>query len=250
VGEDEDRVMHNFVDAFQFIGRNGQIPGSPHFPTLVHLTLETLKIAGIGVVLALVIALPIGVWLGHIHRGSFVAINIGNIWRALPSLAVLAIGVAFLGLGLGNVELALIVLAVPPIITNAYVAIDEIDRDVVDAAQGMGMSGFEILQKVELPLGIPLIFAGIRTAALFVVSTTTIAALTGYSGSLGDIINNEASYHLPGVLGAAICIAALALVVEFVLALIQRALTPRGLKLTARDEPVAALAPLAATDTA
>jgi osmoprotectant transport system permease protein len=242
--------MHNFVDAFQFIGRNGQIPGSPHFPTLVHLTLETLKIAGIGVVLALVIALPIGVWLGHIHRGSFVAINIGNIWRALPSLAVLAIGVAFLGLGLGNVELALIVLAVPPIITNAYVAIDEIDRDVVDAAQGMGMSGFEILHKVELPLGIPLIFAGIRTAALFVVSTTTIAALTGYSGSLGDIINNEASYHLPGVLGAAICIAALALVVEFVLALIQRALTPRGLKLTARDEPVAALAPLAATDTA
>ena len=117
---------------------------------------------------------------------------------------MLAIGVAFLGIGLGNVELALIVLAVPPIITNAYVAVDGVDRDVVDAARGMGLTGREILLKVEIPLGMPLIFAGIRTAALFVVSTTTIAALTGYSGSLGDIINNETSYHLPGVLGAAI----------------------------------------------
>jgi osmoprotectant transport system permease protein len=240
-----------FLDAFRFISRNGQIPGAPHFPTLVHLTLGTLRIAGIGIALALVIALPIGMWLGHIHRGSFVAINLGNIWRALPSLAVLAIGVAFLGLGLDNVELALIVLAVPPVITNAYVAIDGVDRDIVDAARGMGMSGWEILRRVEVPLGIPLIFAGIRTAALFVVSTTTIAALTGYSGSLGDIINNEASYHLPGVLGAAICIAALALLVELWLALLQRALTPRGLKLASADEePVAAFAPVAATDTA
>jgi osmoprotectant transport system permease protein len=258
VGEGEGELMHAlvsptaslFVESLQFIGRNGQIPGAPHFPSLVHLTLGTLKIAGIGVALALVIALPIGVWLGHIHRGSFVAINVGNIWRALPSLAVLAIGVAFLGLGLDNVELALIVLAVPPVITNAYVAIDEVDDDIVDAARGMGMSGWEILRKVELPLGIPLIFAGIRTAALFVVSTTTIAALTGYSGSLGDIINNEASYHLAGVLGAAICIAALALLTELVLALVQRALTPKGLKLTVADEPTAAFAPAAATDVA
>ncbi len=240
--------MHDFIEAFKFIGRDGQIPGAPHVPTLVHLTLGTLKIAGIGVALALLIALPVGLWLGHIHRGSFIAINIGNIWRALPSLAVLAIGVAFLGLGLGNVELALIVLAVPPVITNAYVAIDEVDRDVVDAARGMGMSGWEILRKVEVPLGIPLIFAGIRTAALFVVSTTTIAALTGYGGSLGDIINNEASYHLAGVLGAAICIAALALLVELVLALVQQRLTPRGLKLAKAGDPSMALAPLAATD--
>jgi osmoprotectant transport system permease protein len=240
--------MHDFIEAFKFIGRDGQIPGAPHVPTLVHLTLGTLKIAGIGVGLALVIALPIGLWLGHIHRGSFIAINVGNVWRALPSLAVLAIGVAFLGLGLGNVELALIVLAVPPVITNAYVAIDEVDRDVVDAARGMGMSGWEILRKVEVPLGIPLIFAGIRTAALFVVSTTTIAALTGYGGSLGDIINNEASYHLAGVLGAAICIAGLALLVELVLALVQQRLTPRGLKLAKAEDRSMALAPLAATD--
>jgi osmoprotectant transport system permease protein len=240
--------LHNFIDALHFIGRNGQISGSPGQPTLVHLTVETLKIAGIGVGIALLIAIPIGVWLGHIHKGSFVAINLGNVWRSLPSLAVLAIGVAFLGLGLGNVELALIVLAVPPMITNAYVAIDGVERDVVDAARGMGMTEREILMRVELPLGIPLIFAGIRTAALFVVSTTTIAALTGYSGSLGEIINNEPSYHLSGVLGAAIVIAALALLVEFALAGVQRLLTPRGLKLEGKQRD-SALTP-APVDTA
>jgi osmoprotectant transport system permease protein len=236
--------VNNFIEAFKFIGRNGQVPGEPHFPTLVHLTLETLKIAGIGMGIAMAIAIPIGVWLGHVHRGSFVAINLGNIWRALPSLAVLAIGVAFLGLGLRNVELALVVLAVPPIITNAYVAVDGVDRELVDAARGMGMTGWEILRKVELPLGIPLIFAGVRTAALFVVSTTTIAALTGYSGSLGDIINNETGYHLSGVLGAAICIAALALLVEFALAGVQRLVTPQGLKVKATDDPASALVPV------
>jgi osmoprotectant transport system permease protein len=158
-------------------------------------------------------------------------------------LAVLAIGVAFLGLGLRNVELALIVLAVPPVITNAYVAIDSVDRDVVDAARGMGLSGWQVLRKVEIPLGVPLIFAGIRTGALFVVSTTTIAALTGYSGSLGDIINNEASYHLSGVLGAAICIAALALLQDLLLAVVQRALTPRGAKLETRARKLEAIGP-------
>jgi osmoprotectant transport system permease protein len=235
--------VNNFVEAFKFIGRNGQVPGVPQLPSLVHLTLGTVEIAAIGIGIALLIALPVGVWLGHIHRGSFVAINVGNIWRALPSLAVLAIGVAFLGLGLRNVELALIVLAVPPVITNAYVAIDSIDRDVVDAARGMGLSGWQVLRKVEIPLGVPLIFAGIRTGALFVVSTTTIAALTGYSGSLGDIINNEASYHLSGVLGAAICIAALALLQDLLLAVVQRALTPRGAKLETRARKLEAIGP-------
>lgn len=236
--------MENFVKAFQFIGRNGQIPGDQGLPTLVHLSLETLKIAGIAMAISLVIAIPVGLWLGHIHRGSFVAINLGNIWRALPSLAVLAIGVAFLGLGLGNVLLALVVLAVPPIITNAYVAIDQVDPELVDAARGMGMTGWQVLRKVELPLAVPLIMAGVRTAALFVVSTTTISALTGYSGTLGDIINNETSYHLPGVLGAAICIAALALVVEALLAGLQRAMTPRGLKVADEAPAEDALAPL------
>jgi osmoprotectant transport system permease protein len=236
-----------FVQAFQFIGRDGQVPGVPHLPTLIHLTLETLKIAAIGVGISVVIGLPIGLWLGHLHKGSFIAINLGNVWRSLPSLALLAFGVAVLGLGLANVELALIVLAVPPIITNAYVAIDGVDPDAVDAARGTGLTEWQILRRVELPLGIPLIFAGIRTAALFVVSTTTIAALTGYSGSLGDIIDNETSYHLSGVLGAAICIAALALIVELLLAGLQRALTPKGLKVTGRKDLAGTIAPAVET---
>jgi osmoprotectant transport system permease protein len=220
--------------ALQFILRNGQVPGAGPLPSLVHLTLGTLAVSGIGIAIATVIALPLGVWLGHIHRGSFVAINIGNGWRALPSLAVLAIAVAFLGLGLANVELALVVLAVPPIVTNAYVAVDSVDRDLVDAARGMGMTELEILGQVELPLAVPLIFAGLRTAAVFVVATTTISALTGYSGTLGDIINNETSYRSSGVLGAAICVAGLALAVELLLALVQRGLTPRGLRAAGR----------------
>jgi osmoprotectant transport system permease protein len=222
--------MHNFVDAFKFIGRDGELPGQPHFPTLVYYSLGTMKITLIAMAIALAIALPLGIWLGHIHRGSFVAINFGNIGRALPSLAVLAIGVAFLGLGLKNVLLALVILAVPPIVTNAHLGIDQVDRDLTDAARGMGMTGWQILWRVELPLGLPLVMAGVRTAALFVVSTTTISALTGYSDSLGEIINNEASYHLYGVLGAAICIAALAMIIELALAYVQRTVTPSALR--------------------
>ena len=157
--------MHSFIEAFKFIGRNGQVPGEPPLPTLVHLTLETLKIAGIGVAISVVIA-PAGRAVASSQRRQLVAlaINLGNVWRALPSLAVLAIGVAFLGIGLRNVELALVVLAIPPIITNAYVAINGVDRDVLDRRRGMGLAVGTCCAKFELPLGIPLIFAGIRTA--------------------------------------------------------------------------------------
>jgi len=222
--------MGAFGGAFQFIGRDGQVPGVPGLPTLVHLTLDTLEVGAIGIAIATVIALPLGVWLGHIHRGSFVAINLGNLGRALPSLAVIAIAVAFLGLGLANVELALVVLAVPPIVTNAYVAVDRIERELVDAARGMGMTEWQIVRRLELPLAVPLVFAGLRTAAVLVVATTTISALTGYSGTLGDVITNEESYRLSGVLGGAICVAGLALLVEGLLAATQWLVTPRGLR--------------------
>jgi osmoprotectant transport system permease protein len=234
--------MHAFVEAFEFIGRNGSIPGTPGLPTLTHLALETLKVGAIGVAISAAIAVPLGVWLGHIHRGSFFAINLGNIGRALPSLAVLAIGDAFLGLGLTVVELALVILAVPPIVTNSYLGVDGVDGDLVDAARGMGMSEREILTRVELPIALPLIFAGLRTASVFVISTATISALAGFSGTLGDPIANETSYHFYGVLGAAICVAALALLVDAALALIQRAVTPRGLRVE-EDARVAPGAP-------
>jgi osmoprotectant transport system permease protein len=227
--------MDQFTQALRFIADDGAVAGHPGLPSLVHLTLETLKVGAIGVAISIVLAAPLGVWLGHVHRGSFFAINIGNVGRALPSLAVLAIGDAFLGLGLNVVELALVVLAFAPIVTNAYLGVVEVDPELVDAARGMGMSELEILRRVELPLAVPLLFAGIRTAALFVISTTTIASLAGFSGTLGDVIANETSYHSAGVLGAAICVAALALAVEGVLALCQRALTPRGLRVAHRD---------------
>jgi len=226
--------VHEFVEAFRFIARDGAVPGAPGLPSLAHLTLETLKVSAIGVAISVAIAVPLGVWLGHRHRGSFAAINVGNIGRALPSLVILAIGDAFLGLGLTVVELALVILAVPPIVTNAYLGVDGVDRDVVDAARGMGMSAWQTITRVELPLAAPLLFVGIRTAALFVVSTTTIAALAGFSGSLGDVIANETSYHFSGVLGAAICVAALALLVDAALLGVQRLLTPRGLRLQQR----------------
>ncbi len=240
--------MNNFVDAIHFILRDGSVPGQPALPSLTHLTLETLRVGAIGIAVSILIALPIGLWLGHLHRGSFLAINVGNVGRALPSLAVLAIGVAFFGLGLLNVEVALVVLAVPPILTNAYTGVVGVDPDVVDAARGMGMNGWEVLRHVELPLAVPFVFAGIRTSAVYVIATTTIASLTGYSGTLGDPIANEASYHLYGVLGAAICVALLALLVEGILALLQRAVTPRGLR-RERDAPEA-IGPVVAAPTA
>ncbi len=231
--------MHELLQALRFIAHNGAVAGEPALPSLTRLTLETLKVAAIGLAISIAIAVPLGVWLGHLHRGSFLAINVGNIGRALPSIVVLAIGDAFLGLGLTVVEVALVILAVPPIVTNAYIAVEGVDADLVDAARGMGMSGWEIIRGVELPLAVPLLFAGIRTAAVFVISTTTIAALAGFSGSLGDPIANETSYHFSGVLGAAMCVAALALAVEGLLTVLQHALTPRGLRMARRQQMLA-----------
>ena len=168
-----------------------------------------------------------------LHRGSFVAINVANVGRALPSLALIAIGVAFLGVGFTNVTVALVVLAIPPILTNAYVGVDGVETDVVDAARGMGMTKGQIIRRVELPMALPLIFAGIRTAVVFVIATATIAAVAG-GGGLGDIVVNQAGYGIEGVVGAAICVSLLALVADGALGLVQRLLTPPGLRAEAR----------------
>ncbi len=190
---------------------------------------QHLTYFAVAMILALAIALPVGVWLGHLHKGSFIAINLSNIGRALPTLAVLAIGIGFLGLTFLNIVVAFVVLAIPPILTNAYVAVDGVDPDAVEAARGMGMRPLDVLLRVELPLALPLIFAGIRTSVLFVIATIPIAAIVGGDG-LGEIINNQASYKLSGVIGAAIVVAVLALVFDGALALLQRLVTPRGLR--------------------
>ena len=212
-----------FVDALRFVGEN---PG-----LILDKTGEHLVLSGATIAVAVAIALPIGVVLGHLHRGSFLAINVGNVGRALPSLALIAFGLPFFGIGFTNVMVALVVLAVPPMLTNAYVGIDEVDADAVEAGRGMGMSGAQVIRRIELPLAAPLIFAGVRTAAVYVVATATIAAIAG-GGGLGDIIVDQASYRLEGVIGAAFCVSALAFAVDAALARLQRAVTPAPLRET------------------
>jgi osmoprotectant transport system permease protein len=186
-----------------------------------------LSLASLGV--AIVIAVPLGVWLGHRHRGSFVAINVSNVGRALPSLAVISIGLGLLGVGFTNVMTALVILAAPVMLTNAYVAVDRVDQDAVGAAVAMGMKPWQVLMRVELPLALPLMFAGIRTAAVYVVATAPLAALAG-GGGLGDIIVNQPTYGPEGVVAGSIAIAALAFATEGVFALLQYAVTPRPLR--------------------
>jgi osmoprotectant transport system permease protein len=217
--------MSVFVDAFRFTGDNLSL--------LWTKTIEHLELSGAAIAVAVVIAVPLGLWLGHRHRGSFLAINVANIGRALPSLAVIAIGLAVLGIGFVNVMVALVVLAVPPILTNAYLAVDQVDRDTVLAAEGMGMRPRQVFARVELPMSLPLLFAGIRTSAVYVVATATLAAIAG-GGGLGDIIVNQASYRLAGVVAGAIWVAALALLVDLAFGALQRVVTPRGLRRAAK----------------
>ena len=215
--------MSTFIDALQFIVDRREL--------LLDKTWEHLLLSGAAIGLALVLAVPLGVVLGHLHRGSFVAINLANVGRALPSLAVIAIGLGFLGFGFTNVLVALVVLAVPPILTNAYVAVDEVEPEAVEAARGMGMTPWQILRRVELPLALPLLFAGIRTAAVYVVASATLAAIAG-GGGLGEILFNQASYRVEGLVGAAIVVSALAFAADLLFGGIQRLLTPRGLRTT------------------
>jgi osmoprotectant transport system permease protein len=210
-----------FLDGIEFVFDNASFVGEK--------TVEHLVLSGAAIGVSLLLAIPLGVWLGHLHRGSFLAISVGNLGRALPSLAVIAFGLPIFGISFTNVLVALVVLAVPPMLTNAYTAVDGVDRDAVEAAHGMGMSGRQVLLRVELPLAAPLVFAGIRTSSVYVVATATIAAIAG-GGGLGDIIVNQASYRVEGVVGAALCVSLLALAVDLALALVQRAVTPPALR--------------------
>jgi osmoprotectant transport system permease protein len=213
--------VKTFGDAIEFLFDNS---GLIWDKTVEHIWLSLVSLG-----VAIVIAIPLGVWLGHRHRGSFVAINVSNVGRALPSLAVISIGLALLGVGFTNVMVALVILAAPVMLTNAYVAVDRVDQDAVRAARAMGMKPLQVLLRVELPLALPLMFAGIRTAAVYVVATAPLAALAG-GGGLGDIIVNQPTYGIEGVVAGSLAIAALAFATEGVFALLQYAVTPRPLR--------------------
>lgn len=193
---------------------------------------EHLWLSGLCLALSCALALPVALWLGHgggRRFGGALAVNLSNAGRAIPTFAVLVL----LTLGpLGRHDdlptiVALVLFAVPPLLTNAYTGVAAADRDVVEAARGMGMSGWQLLARVEVPLAFPLIMTGVRTAAVQVVATVSLAALAA-GGGLGRIVTaGFATYDTPQVVAGAALIAALALLVEGVLALAQRLLDPR-----------------------
>jgi osmoprotectant transport system permease protein len=197
--------------------------------------LEHIELSAISVIVALLIALPIALYLGHTGRWGFIAINVANVGRALPSLALLAFGLVIaisLGLGLGfwPTVFMLVPLAIPPIVTNAYVAIREVDRDIVDAARGMGLSEGQILRSIELPLGLPVILSGIRTAAVNVVATATLGALVA-GGALGRfIVDGLALQEYDQLMAGALLVALLAVATEVSFAALERATVPAGMR--------------------
>ncbi|NMM31219.1 MAG: ABC transporter permease subunit [Cellulomonas sp.] len=194
------------------------------------LTREHLTISVAAVLLAAVIALPLGVWLGHRRSGGSLTVVLANTSRALPTFALLTIFASGGLFGQTATTLAVAVFAVPPILTNAYTGVLEVDADVRDAARGMGMSSVRSLALVELPLALPLLAAGLRTAAVQVIATVPLAAFVGGT-SLGSVIVTGLALQRYGqVLAGGVLVALLCLVAEGVLAGIQRFLTPMPMR--------------------
>jgi osmoprotectant transport system permease protein len=226
-----NQVLHWFLDGAHWQGDAG-IP---------HRTFEHLAMSGASVAVAALIALPVGIAIGHFGRGGILAINISNIGRAVPSFAVLVIAVELFGIGALPAFIALVALAIPPMVTNSYIGMREVDADVREAARGMGMRERALLLRVELPIALPLIMAGIRTSAVNVVATATLAALVAWGGLGRFIIDGYGLQDYPMLFAGAIMVAILSLIVEFSLAGVQRLTTPAGLrpsKPTRKEEPI------------
>jgi osmoprotectant transport system permease protein len=226
-------IISDFGEAIEFIFVSRESKGGAQVggSQVLDLTATHLELTLAALAIATAVALPVGVWLGHSGRGSFVAVSVSNVGRAVPSIGIVFLFFAILGAGFWNITLALVLLAIPPILTNAYVGIREVDREAVDAARGMGMTGWEIARRVELPLALPLIFGGVKISAVNIIATATLGPEGGVV-TLGDPIINPSTYGDAGRLGAAIVVAALAVAAEIGLSAAQRAVTPRGLKLT------------------
>jgi len=197
----------------------------------LELALTQLEVTVFALALSLLLALPAGLYLGHKGVGELLAVGLGNAGRAIPELALIAFMAAVIGVGTVNLTIALAVLGIPPILTNAFVGIRQVDRAPVEAARGIGMTEREILFKVEVPLAIPTLMAGIRLATIAIIATATIAPLAGVL-TLGDYIINENVYGENGVVAGAIVVALMALALELGLAALQRRLTSKGLKLS------------------
>ena len=213
-------VLRWFSDSSHWTGPDG-IP--TRLGEHLHLSIEAVAIGA-------VIALPIGVLLGHYGRFGGAAVSVSNIGRALPSFGILVLAFQALGLGDGPIIVALTALAIPPMVTNSYVALREVDPDVKDAARGMGYRDLAQLVRVELPLAVPLIMAGVRTSAVQVVATATLAALIAGGGLGRYIVDGFAQFDYTKLFAGAVMVAVLALATELTLSGVERLLVPRGVR--------------------
>lgn len=228
-------VLASFGGAIEFIftPQNSNVTGGNKvggFDKSLELVLKHLEVTVIALAIALIVALPLGLYLGHRGRGELFAVGIGNAGRAIPELAVIALVAVLVGVGLKTVAPALAILGIAPILVNTYVGVRQVDPAAVEAARGMGMSELSIMRKVELPLAVSTVMGGVRGAAIVIVATATIAPLAGVE-TLGDFIINKNVYGENGLLAGAILVALLALTIEGLLALLQSRLTSDGLKL-------------------
>jgi osmoprotectant transport system permease protein len=196
--------------------------------------LQHVEISAVAVGISVALAVPAGVAIGHFRRGEFVTVTVANLGRAIPSFAILSIVfqimaryLGALAFGFGPTVVALVLLSLPPILTNTHVGVRGVDPDAVEAARGMGMTGGQVLTKIEVPLAVPLMVAGIRTAAVQVVATATLAALIAGGGLGRYIIDGFAQGDTPMILAGAVLVAILAMVTEATFAILQRSVTPR-----------------------
>lgn len=230
--------MGSFMSqVLDFLGNGDNWQGDEGIPTLLR---QHLQLTVVSVLAAVLIAVPIGVVLGHVRRGGALAINVANIGRALPALALLILAVQWVGIGDPTgvfaplvsypAFIAMFALAIPPILANTYVGVAGVDDDAREAARGMGMNGRQMLRRVELPIAVPLIMAGIRTAAVAVIATATLAAYVDAGGLGRYIVDGFRVQDSVKVFVGGLLVALLAIAVELVLAGAQRGATSPGLR--------------------
>lgn len=217
--------MNLFLEAFALIFDPASWQGDTG---ILQRTLDHLFYTFSSMAIATAIALPIGVLVGHTGRGRNLVVAVSSAARALPTLGLLLFIVLATGLGVGPLLIVLVVLAVPPILAGAYSGLESVNRVTIDAARAMGMSELQIITKVEIPLALPLIIGGLRSATLQVIATATIAGYVGLTGLGRFLIEGIAFRKYPIALEGAILVIALALAIDGILAIIQRLVTPRG----------------------
>jgi osmoprotectant transport system permease protein len=215
-----------------------------------HRFYEHVLMSGAAVVVAAAVALPLGILLGHINRGGALAINLANVGRAIPSFAILVLATQLVGIGARPAFFALIALAVPPMVTNSFVGVRDVDREVRESARGMGMTGGQVLRRVELPMAVPLVLAGVRTAAVQVVATAGLAALVAWGGLGRYIVDGLSQRDYVQVFAGAVLVAVLSILTEVVLGGVQRALVPPGLRSRVSDKNELFVGTAPATDKA